>query len=131
MQRILAVDDDIDILEVLQYILEDSGYEVGALSDGQYLFEKIDAFKPDLILLDLMLGGLDGRELCREIKAKKKLVDIPVILFSAGHNIGGLMHRKGAPDAFLEKPFELKELLDAIESNLPADNERRQYAAAV
>jgi DNA-binding response OmpR family regulator len=63
MRRILAVDDDSDILEVLQFILEDSGYEVDTLSDGNNLMEKIREKMPDLILLDIMLGNTDGREL--------------------------------------------------------------------
>jgi DNA-binding response OmpR family regulator len=120
MHRILAVDDNNDILEVLQYILEDSGYEVDTLSDGHYLFEKIKAHAPDLILLDIMLGNLDGRELCRDVKAKKETHDIPVILVSASHNISSSMHQKGAPDAFVEKPFDITVLLDAIKMHLPA-----------
>ncbi|NNU34298.1 response regulator [Mucilaginibacter sp. S1162] len=72
MQRILAVDDDKDILEVLQLILEDSGYEVETLADGNLLFDRIQKQQPDLIILDIMLGNMDGRELCRTVKTKKK-----------------------------------------------------------
>jgi DNA-binding response OmpR family regulator len=119
MRRILAVDDDDDILEVLQYILEDSGYEVDTLSDGHYLFDKIKAHEPDLILLDIMLGNMDGRELCKDVKAKSETHDIPVILVSASHDVSGSV-KEGAPDAFLEKPFDITELLDAIKTNLRA-----------
>jgi DNA-binding response OmpR family regulator len=118
--RILAVDDDNDILEVLQYILEDSGYEVDTLTDGHHLFEKIKAHVPDLILLDIMLGNMDGRQLCKDVKAKQETHDIPVILVSASHNTSGLMHQKGAPDAFIEKPFDIDTLLDTIKLQLPA-----------
>jgi len=95
MRRILAVDDDKDILDVLQFILEDSGYEVDTLSDGHYLFEKIKAQEPDLILLDIMLGNLDGRDLCKEVKTKEETHDIPVILISASHNVAGAMNQNG------------------------------------
>jgi len=120
MQRILVVDDDKDILEVLKYILEDSGYEVGTLENGNFLFDAIREIHPDLILLDVMLGGLDGRELCREIKTNAETHHIPVILFSAGHNIARLMHQQFAPNAFLEKPFDISALLDAVRSNMPS-----------
>jgi len=119
MRRILAVDDDSDILEVLQYILEDSGYEVDTLSDGHYLFDKIKDHEPDLILLDIMLGNMDGRELCKDVKTKRETHDIPVILVSASHNVSSST-QEGAPDAFLEKPFDISELLATIKVNLPA-----------
>ena len=120
MRRILAVDDDNDILEVLQFILEDSGYEVETLSDGHFLFEKIKGHTPDLILLDIMLGNLDGRQLCRDVKTKQETRDIPVILVSASHNVAGTMHQKGAPNAFIAKPFDINELLNTIKHQLPA-----------
>src|ERR1700709_2915009 len=105
MCRILAVDDDRDILEVLQFILEDSGYEVDTLSDGHYLFEKIKAHVPDLILLDVMLGNMDGRELCKTVKMNQQTHDIPVVMVSASHTAVDAMNKTGAPDAFLAKPF--------------------------
>lgn len=120
MRRILAVDDDKDILEVLQFILEDSGYEVETLSDGHFLFEKIREHVPDLILLDIMLGNLDGRELCKAVKAEPETHDIPVILISASHNVSGSMNQNGAPNAFLAKPFDINELLHIIKSQLAA-----------
>ncbi|MDB5086499.1 MAG: response regulator [Mucilaginibacter sp.] len=120
MRRILAVDDDKDILEILQYILEDSGYEVETLSDGHFLFEKIKANMPDLILLDIMLGNMDGRDLCKAVKAKYETHDIPVILISASHNVAGSMNQKGAPDAFIAKPFDIDDLLSAIKGQLAA-----------
>ena len=118
--RILAVDDDKDILDVLQFILEDSGYEVETLSDGRYLFEKIEAHVPDLILLDIMLGNMDGRELCKTVKTREETVNIPVILISASHNIANTLNQKGAPNAFIAKPFDISELLDTIKLQLPA-----------
>jgi len=115
------VDDDKNILEVLQFILEDSGYEVDTLADGHYLFEKIKATMPDLILLDIMLGNLDGRDLCKYVKAKKSTHNIPVILVSASHNMGDSMDQVDAPNAFIAKPFDIYELLDIIKLQLPAD----------
>lgn len=120
MQTILVVDDDKDILEVLQYILEDSGYEVNTLNDGHFLFDKIKEHMPDLILLDIMLGNMDGRELCKDVKSKQETHDIPVIMISASHNIVTPYHQNGAPDDFIAKPFDITVLLNSIERQLAA-----------
>jgi DNA-binding response OmpR family regulator len=114
MRRILAVDDDTDILEVLQYILEDSGYEVITLTDGRYLFDKIKENQPDLILLDIMLGSLDGRDLCKSVKTHQETHDIPVILVSASHDVSDSLNQIGAPDDFIAKPFNIEDLLGSI-----------------
>lgn len=121
MQKILAVDDDKDILEVLQLILEDRGYEVEILTDGQYLFDKIKQCHPDLIILDIMLGNMDGRKLCHEVKAKNETQDIPVILLSASHAIGrSQLHTNGYPDDFISKPFDIDDLLNSVQRQLAA-----------
>jgi DNA-binding response OmpR family regulator len=120
MKRILAVDDNKDILEVLKYILEDSGYEVDTLSDGHFLFDKIKEHHPDLILLDIMLGDMDGRILCKDVKARLETHNIPVILVSASHNISDTMKQTGAPDDFIAKPFDIHTLLNSIERHLAA-----------
>ena len=114
MRRILAVDDDNDILEVLQFILEDSGYEVETLSDGHFLMDKIKDSNPDLILLDIMLGNMDGRELCKIVKKEISTNKIPIILISASHNISKSMNQEGAPNDFIAKPFDINILLNSI-----------------
>ncbi len=75
---------------------------------------------PDLILLDIMLGNLDGRELCKNVKAAKETKSIPVILVSASHSVKETVNQKGAPNAFLSKPFDINELLDLIKMQLCA-----------
>jgi DNA-binding response OmpR family regulator len=120
MKRILVVDDNNDILEVLRYILEDSGYTVDTLSDGHFLFDKIKEHLPDLILLDVMLGDLDGRILCQNVKARAETHDIPVILVSASHNLKDTLKKIGAPDDFVAKPFDMYVLLNSIERQLAA-----------
>jgi DNA-binding response OmpR family regulator len=121
MRRILAVDDDRDILEVLQFILEDSGYEVDTLSEGQYLMTTIKEKHPDLILLDIMLGNnLDGRELCKAVKKQDSTHNIPIILISASHNVSNAMNQEGAPNDFISKPFDINILLNSIKKQLAA-----------
>ena len=118
MARILAVDDDSDILEVLQFILEDSGYEVDTLSDGHNLLDTIQKKAPDLILLDIMLGSMDGRELCKQVKKQSATHNIPIILISASHNISASMNQEGAPNDFIAKPFDINNLLNKIRHQL-------------
>ena len=120
MKTILAVDDNTDILEILRYILEDSGYEVETLSDGHFLFERIKQYNPDLILLDVMLGDMDGRLLCKAVKAKEETNNIPVILISATHDTTDILKQTGAPDDFVAKPFDMYVLLNTIERQLAA-----------
>jgi DNA-binding response OmpR family regulator len=120
MSRILAVDDDKDILEVLQFILEDSGYEVKTLSDGNQLFQKISEQHPDLILMDIMLNGLDGRDLCKNVKLNLSTHTIPVIMISASHNLSDVLHEECAPNDFLAKPFDINVLLNKIQRQLAA-----------
>lgn len=119
MSKILVVDDDKDILDILQYILEDYGYEVDTLSDGRYFFDQISEHKPDLILLDVMLGNMDGRDLCKAVKTQDDTQRIPVIMLSASHHstdADGL----GAPDDFIEKPFDIPVLINHIQRQLAA-----------
>ncbi|MHB8206480.1 response regulator [Mucilaginibacter sp.] len=120
MKKILAVDDNQDILDVLRYILEDSGYEVDTLIDGHDLFKQIEMSHPDLILLDIMLGDMDGRLLCKNVKQTEETHNIPVILVSASHTIADSMKQNGAPDDFIAKPFDMYVLLNSIERQLPA-----------
>lgn len=118
MRRILAVDDDHDILEVLQFILEDSGYKVDTLSDGRQLMNTIEDKHPDLILLDIMLGNMDGRELCKEVKKQLATRKIPIIMISASHNVAATLNQEHGPNDFVAKPFDINVLLNSIKRQL-------------
>ena len=122
MSRILIVDDNEDILAVMKMILIDFGYQVTTLADGNLLFEAVRDSKPDLILLDIMLGDIDGRDLCMQLKRNSTTKEIPVILISASHQVfDHLPLNIGAPDDFLAKPFDIAELLDMVGIHLTAD----------
>src|SRR3569832_1087878 len=106
MRRILVVDDNEEILDVIKLILEDYDYDVITLSDGRLLFDKVHDSHPDLILLDVMLGMVDGRDLSKAIKTAPDTREIPVILISASHQVQERYTINGiAPDDFLAKPF--------------------------
>lgn len=116
LRKVLVVDDDRDILEIVGIILEDAGYSVDLLPDGNKIFEHIDVFSPDVIILDVMLGTADGRVLCNQIKNDDHLAHIPVIMISASHNLKQILNEQCSPDDFLEKPFETDILLDKIQN---------------
>ena len=121
-KKILVLDDDLAILDALGDMLEYSGYKVTTLSRGDRVLDVIHTYHPDLILLDVMLADLDGREICKNIKqdADKDVANIPVILISATHDLSKTLDQTGAPDDFVAKPFDMDNLLHKIEHQLAA-----------
>jgi len=117
-QRILILDDDTDLLELISMLLCDNGYETLTMSSGEKIFEAIQMFHPDLVLMDVMLAGLDGRIICSRIKREASLLGLPVILISGTHNLADSLLQKGAPKDDLAKPFDMTFLLDKIKTQL-------------
>lgn len=116
MKKILVVDDDESILEMVQLFLVGEGYEVQTSLNGA-CFQQMHSDLPDLILLDILLSGEDGRELCQRLKGDVKTRHIPVILFSAHFSARDITTMSGA-DAFLPKPFHLNELINLLKRYL-------------
>ena len=122
MKRILVVDDNLDILQIVKIILENYGFEVVVTPNGEETLLKADTFHPQLILMDVFLSsGIDGREICKTLKSKSETKDIPVILFSAQVKMEDGFKNWGADD-FISKPFEVKELIGKIKSHLSGLN---------
>jgi len=115
-KKILVADDDPAISEALVLILDEYGYDVDTVLDGQAIYKMKDKF-PDLLLLDVWMSGQDGRDICRFLKNKKETQNIPIIMFSASRDIKDSTTEAGAND-FLSKPFEMEELIDKIERQL-------------
>ena len=119
MKKILVIDDEVEIRRVVEILLTKNNFVVEAISKWEYLTYSVQYFKPDLILLDVSLGGADGREICHRLKTSKETAHIPVILFSAHHNL--VANLNGCkPDAVIEKPFDSKELINTIKSAVEA-----------
>ena len=112
-QRILVVDDEESILEVVQIVLEGEGYLVQTSMDSSFL-QTLTSPLPDVILLDFLLAGEDGREISKRIKANPQLQHIPVIMLSAHSDASKVADDSGA-DAFLEKPFDVDDLIDIVQ----------------
>ncbi|HLJ33123.1 MAG TPA: response regulator [Ktedonobacteraceae bacterium] len=112
-KKVLVVDDERDILDFLQIILEEEGYIVMTTDKGDYLEKLQNGGLPDVILLDMLLSGKDGREIVRYFKSQEKTKHIPVIMFSA-HPGAEETARKAGADDFVAKPFEIDALLEKL-----------------
>lgn len=118
--HILIIDDDQAILEAVQVLLELQGYRVSVIKDAQSVFDQLATLNPDLILLDLLLSGADGRDISRKIKATPETQAIPIILMSADTNIREKSQEAQA-DAFIKKPFDITDLEQKIAGFLSKD----------
>ncbi len=116
-KKILVVDDEPDILEFLQVILEEEGYAVLASEKGEFLEQLHNGGLPELILVDVLLSGKDGREIVKHLKSQEETKHIPVIMFSAHPSAEHTAREAGAED-FLAKPFEIDDLLAKIANYL-------------
>ena len=117
-QLILVVDDEESILEVVQIVLEGESYQVQTRMNSGFLQDFQHAVRlPDLILLDVLLSGEDGREICRRIKADSHLQHIPVVMLSAHSDASKVADTSGADD-FLEKPFDVDALIGIVEKHV-------------
>ena len=112
-KKILIVDDDEGVLDALTMILQYKGYEVNTAKNANLLAGIKDEM-PDLLLLDIWMSGIDGRDVCKQLKRQEGTKYIPVIMISASKDIGPSALASGADD-FLAKPFEMNELVEKIE----------------
>ena len=114
--KIMVVDDDVNICELLRLYLEKDGYETVVMSDGAAALEAFDVAKPDLILLDVMMPHLDGWQVCREIRKKSQC---PVIMITAkGELFDRVLGLELGADDYVVKPFEAKEVMARIKAVL-------------
>ena len=129
--KILVIDDEKDVLEVLRLVLSRSGYEVTASSSGMEGLASAQSERPDLVLLDIMMQRMDGWEVLRALKSGAETRDIPVVILSARvepkDKIRGL--QEGAVD-YVTKPFAVREILEKVSLILGEVAERGDGGAA-
>jgi len=113
--HILVIDDNQDILFMLQAMLRHRGYHVSIKEDIHELDSFIEEALPDIILMDMLLSGADGREVCRHLKSLPKFSGIPVIMLSAHPQAKTECLAAGA-DFFVEKPFEMNNLFSILDN---------------
>lgn len=115
-EKIMVVDDDKNICELLRLYLEKEGYNVILCNDGQEAVVKFNALNPDMMLLDIMLPSLDGWQVCREIRKKS---NVPIIMLTAkGETFDKVLGLELGADDYVVKPFDTKEVVARIKAVL-------------
>ncbi len=123
MFRILIIEDDPSIRELLQYNLQREGYQVETAEDGKKGLEKIQSGWPHLVILDLMIPFVDGLEICRIMKNDRELAKIPIIMLTAkGEEIDRVLGLEMGADDYVTKPFSTREFVARVKAIL-----RRAY----
>ncbi|MHB8206481.1 response regulator [Mucilaginibacter sp.] len=113
LKRILVLDDNQDILDVVQETLAYEQFNVKSITQGVEVLPMVEEFLPDLVILDYRVAGANGGEICRQIKTHPKFNTIPVIIFSAYINRESELLAYGC-DAIISKPFDLTELMEKV-----------------
>ena len=127
-QKILIVDDDANIAELISLYLTKECFDTKIVGDGESALEAVNSFSPNLILLDLMLPGIDGYQVCREIRSRSS---VPIIMLSAkGEIFDKVLGLELGADDYVVKPFEMKELIARINAvlrrtEIPNDTSKR------
>lgn len=117
--KVMVVEDHQDTRELLKYNLTSAGFEVATSEDGLSGIKLAASFKPDIIILDLMMPGLDGLDVCRRLKADANLTNVPVIMLTAkGEEIDKIVGLELGADDYVVKPFSPRELVLRIKAIL-------------
>lgn len=122
-EKILLVDDEVDILELLAYNLNREGYKTVGVETGEAALKKVETASPDLIILDLMLPGIDGLEITQLLKSNRKTAGIPIIMLSAkGEESDVVAGLELGADDYITKPFSPRILLARVKAMLRRDS---------
>ena len=115
-QKVLIVDDDANISELISLYLTKEFYDTKIVYDGEAAIKEFDSYQPNLVLLDLMLPGIDGYQVCREIRQRS---NIPIIMLSAkGEVFDKVLGLELGADDYIIKPFDSKELVARVKAVL-------------
>jgi phosphate regulon transcriptional regulator PhoB len=129
---ILVVDDEEPIQELLRFNLEKEGYVVCIATDGEEALTHVASDQPDLIVLDLMLPGMDGLEVCRRLRSNPKFQQIPIIMLTAkGEEIDTVLGLELGADDYMTKPFSPRELLARIKARLRRPNSQEETESKI
>lgn len=114
-KKVLAIDDEPEMLSLIKYTLEKGGFEVSTCDNGRHAWDEIIKVKPDLLVLDVMLPGIDGYSLQLKISQEPSLKGLPIIVLTALEPSKTLFQKFPQVQAFMTKPFKTEELLHAAQ----------------
>lgn len=115
-KKVLAIDDEPEMLSLIKYTLEQGGFEVHTCGDGRQAWDKITAVKPDVLILDVMLPGVDGYSLGLKISQDPALKSLPIVVLTALEPSKTLFLKFPQVVGFMTKPFKTEELLATVKS---------------
>jgi phosphate regulon transcriptional regulator PhoB len=125
--KILVVDDERDIVELLSYNLEKEGFTVIKACDGEEALKLVKAKKPDLVILDLMLPGIQGIEVCKTIRGNPETATLPVIMVTAkGEEVDRVVGLEMGADDYVTKPFSVREVVARVRAVLRRTEAEKQ-----
>ncbi len=127
MKTVLVIEDDEEILGLLKLNLENQGYRVFTAEEGYKALKLVKEIMPDLILLDIMLPGIDGYEICRTLRSSETLQDIPIIMLTArGEELDVVLGLEMGADDYVTKPFSVRELMSRIKAHLRRNGKKQE-----
>jgi phosphate regulon transcriptional regulator PhoB len=119
LKKILIVEDEHDLIKLLKYNLEKEGFKVGHTTDGSLALAEIRREMPDLVILDLMLPGMDGLEVCRQLRRNDRFASIPVLMLTArSEEADRVVGLEIGADDYVTKPFSMRELIARVRALL-------------
>ena len=131
-EKILLVDDEPDIVELVRYNLKKEGFEVHSAFDGEEALAKIRKENFDFIILDLMLPGMQGSEICRILRNDSATSDIPIIMLTArGEEVDKILGLEIGADDYMTKPFSPRELLARIKTIMRRTREKKTHSGRI
>jgi phosphate regulon transcriptional regulator PhoB len=124
-KKILIADDEKDIVELIAYNLEQEGFAVSKAFDGRKAWEAVNAEKPDLVILDLMMPEMPGMEVCRKIRGQEATASLPVIMLTAKSDpVDKILGLEVGADDYITKPFHVRELVARVRAVLRRSERR-------
>ena len=118
---VLVADDDEDLLQIMEANMKSEGFRVKISPNADNIMEIIESDPPDIILLDIVMQGINGSSICRQLKSKQKTSHIPILLFSDNHDIKKIAAECGA-DGAISKPFDSKKITEEMYRTLGYSN---------
>lgn len=119
MPKIYVVDDEKDIREILKVNLQKNGFDVVTFPSAEQVLKQVTIAKPDLFILDIMMSGMDGLDLCKQIRASSNLKDIPILFLSAkSQELDKVLGLELGADDYITKPFSIHELVARVKAIL-------------